>query len=121
MLDYGYSIIRGVALRCVVSAGLWPSLGIWHHNRSNCFALVDDVMEPFRPAVDAGVCKLLSRSSVLDREGKRLLSGVLDRPYSPGGYTVGTEIGHLAQKLARYVEGDVKTLDVAQFGGWDET
>ncbi len=118
MLDYGYAILRGVTLRGVVSAGLWPSLGLWHHNRSNCFALVDDIIEPFRPVVDATVVTLLRQVSSLDRAGKHALSGVLDRPYSSDGYTVGTAIIHLAQNVARYIEGDIKVLEVPHFEGW---
>ena len=40
--------------------GLHPSLGIHHHNRYNAFCLADDLMEPFRPAVDRAVAEYMS-------------------------------------------------------------
>lgn len=52
LLNYGYAILRAVAARAIVSSGLLPSLGIFHHNKYNAFTLADDVMEPYRPFVD---------------------------------------------------------------------
>ncbi len=52
MLNYGYSILRANCARAVVSAGLHPSLGIFHKNKYNSYCLADDIMEPFRPYVD---------------------------------------------------------------------
>jgi len=59
MLNYGYSIIRAATARALVSAGLQPALGIFHHRRDNPFCLADDIMEPLRPLVDRMVKKLL--------------------------------------------------------------
>lgn len=53
LLNYGYAILRAVTARALVSSGLLPSLGIFHHNKYNAFCLADDVMEPYRPFVDA--------------------------------------------------------------------
>lgn len=58
MLNYGYAIVRAVAARAVCGAGLHPSLGVSHHNRSNAFCLADDLMEPLRPLVDRSVVLL---------------------------------------------------------------
>jgi CRISP-associated protein Cas1 len=52
-LNYGYAIIRAAVARALVGSGLLPTLGIHHHNRYNSFALADDIMEPYRPYVDA--------------------------------------------------------------------
>lgn len=51
-LNYGYSIIRGFVARSVVSHGLLPFLGLFHHNQFNQFNLADDLIEVFRPFVD---------------------------------------------------------------------
>lgn len=51
-LNYGYAIIRAATARAVISAGLTPAWGLHHQNQNNPFALVDDLMEPFRPLVD---------------------------------------------------------------------
>jgi CRISP-associated protein Cas1 len=51
-LNYGYAVVRAATARAVVAAGLIPSLGVFHKNRSNPFCLADDLFEPYRPYVD---------------------------------------------------------------------
>ena len=58
LLNYGYAILRAVVARSLVSSGLLPTLGIHHHNRYNAYCLADDIMEPYRPYVDALVVRL---------------------------------------------------------------
>ena len=58
LLNYGYAILRASAARQICAAGLHPSLGLHHHNRFNAFCLADDLMEPFRPAVDRAALQL---------------------------------------------------------------
>jgi len=67
-LNYGYAIIRAAVARALVSAGLQPALGVFHHHRSNPFCLADDVMEPLRPLVDSYVYDILSASELFDLE-----------------------------------------------------
>ncbi|MCL5948517.1 MAG: type II CRISPR-associated endonuclease Cas1 [Actinobacteria bacterium] len=116
-LDYGYTILRGACLRAVVGAGLIPSLGIWHRRRDNPFGLVDDIIEPFRPAVDTVVVKEERYEKDLVPEVKRHLAAVLDEPIAPGDVTVGTAIDRFAQQLGRYVEGDIRILSPPIFRG----
>lgn len=58
LLNYGYTILRAATTRALVSSGLLPAIGIFHHNRSNAFPLADDIMEPYRPYVDEIVFNL---------------------------------------------------------------
>ncbi len=53
LLNYCYAILRAAVARALVSSGLHPTLGIHHRNEYNAFCLADDVMEPYRPYVDA--------------------------------------------------------------------
>jgi CRISPR-associated protein Cas1 len=62
MLNYGYAIMRAAIARTLVAAGLLPMLGIHHRNRSNAFALADDLVEPLRPMVDQRVRHLHDES-----------------------------------------------------------
>ena len=62
LLNYGYSVLRAAVTRALVSSGLFPALGIFHHHRSNAFPLSDDLMEPFRPFVDEIVFELTAQS-----------------------------------------------------------
>ncbi|MGM9992131.1 MAG: type II CRISPR-associated endonuclease Cas1 [Candidatus Bruticola sp.] len=52
LLNYAYSIIRGAVARNLVTHGLEPCLGVFHHNQLNQFNLADDLMEPLRPLAD---------------------------------------------------------------------
>lgn len=55
LLNYGYAILRAITARAISSTGLHPSLGIFHKNKYNAYCLADDIMEPYRPFVDAMV------------------------------------------------------------------
>lgn len=78
LLNYGYTVLRAATARALVSAGLTPSLGIFHHNRSNAFPLADDLMEPYRPFVDEIVYQLCEEGKMeLTKETKSELLGVL--------------------------------------------
>lgn len=65
LLNYGYAIIRAATARALVGAGLLPTLGIHHHNRYNAYCLADDIMEPYRPWVDAVVLGMVQRDEVV--------------------------------------------------------
>ena len=54
-LDYGYGVLRAGIGRAAVGGGWLVSRGIHHSNNYNAFNLVDDLIEPFRPLVDAMV------------------------------------------------------------------
>lgn len=52
-LNYGYAILRAVIRKQLVCHGFEPSLGIHHDSGENPFNLSDDIIEPYRPFVDA--------------------------------------------------------------------
>ena len=56
-LNFGYAIVRSGLARAVIARGLLPLFGIHHRNMLNPFCLVDDLIEPFRPFVDAEVAE----------------------------------------------------------------
>lgn len=58
-LNYGYAILRALTARAIISSGLLPTLGIFHSNKYNAYALADDLMEPYRPFVDNLVCEMV--------------------------------------------------------------
>lgn len=60
LLNYGYAILRAVTARALVSSGMLPSVGIFHRNKYNAFCLADDIMEPYRPYVDALVYEIIA-------------------------------------------------------------
>lgn len=112
LLDYGYGVLRAQVVRGVLSAGLIGALGIHHKNRSNAFALADDLIEPFRPAVDWIVVQMPDGADLEDRSNKHQLVDVLRLPFSGDGGTVATRISEIAQKFGQYCEGDLETFPV---------
>jgi CRISPR-associated protein Cas1 len=69
-LNYGYAILRATMARSIVSAGLLPTLGIFHSNRYNAFCLADDLMEPYRPYVDKVVHGMVAEFRAIDEMQK---------------------------------------------------
>ena len=97
LLNYGYSILRGVVARGLVASGALPTLGIFHRNKYNAYCLADDIMEPYRPFVDhivygivtsgndwhdltpaikAHLLKIPASDIVIDREQSPLMVGL---------------------------------------------
>lgn len=78
LLNYGYAILRAVVARSLVASGLLPTLGIHHHNRYNAYCLADDIMEPYRPYVDALVVEMTDEmgypDSITIKHKQRLLT-----------------------------------------------
>ncbi|HBS12407.1 MAG TPA: type II CRISPR-associated endonuclease Cas1 [Flavobacteriaceae bacterium] len=58
-LNYGYIILRAAIARALSGSGLLNTLGIHHHNKYNAFCLADDIMEPYRPLIDAKVIEIM--------------------------------------------------------------
>lgn len=107
-LDYGYTVLRGIGIRAVTSAGLSSALGVFHRGRDNPFNLVDDLMEPFRPMVDQIVFTQLELEDQLDKSAKHTIVEILTTvPFNAKGQTVSTVFEELAQTYGQYVEGQV--------------
>lgn len=80
LLNYGYAILRAIAARALVSSGLLPSVGIFHSNKYNAFCLADDVMEPYRPYVDAMVYDIVETGCNIEELGKSIKTELLMIP-----------------------------------------
>lgn len=80
LLNYGYAILRAVTARALVSSGLLPSVGIFHSNKYNAFCLADDVMEPYRPYVDALVYDIVETGCHIDELTKSIKTELLMIP-----------------------------------------
>lgn len=92
LLNYGYAILRAVTARALISSGMLPSVGIFHHNKYNAFCLADDVMEPYRPFVDALVYDIVETGCPIEDLTTKLKAELLlipamdvkiDGKYSP--------------------------------------
>jgi CRISPR-associated protein Cas1 len=115
MLNYGYAVLRAAIARAVMAAGLHPSFGLMHSNRSNPMVLIDDLMEPFRPVVDRAVWRLMRGGATeVDRDSKAALARVMviDLPTSVGLSPLMTCAERLAQSLARAYSGESAALEL---------
>lgn len=104
MLNYGYAVMRAACARAVVAAGLHPSVGVHHANRGNPMALADDLIEPFRPLVDALTVRLRAGGVAdVSPEAKRAYARLiaLDLPGEDGVTTVWQAAARAAATLAR--------------------
>ncbi|TKD55897.1 type II CRISPR-associated endonuclease Cas1 [Flavobacterium sp. ASW18X] len=80
LLNYGYAILRAVTARALCSSGLLPSVGIFHRNKYNAFCLADDVMEPYRPFVDALVYDIVETGCQIEELNQNLKAALLRIP-----------------------------------------
>lgn len=113
-LNYGYAVLRAAAARAVVAAGLHPSLSLHHVSDGDALSLADDLMEPFRPAVDLVARDLKAESiAAIESPAKRRLVAVLDADYltANGRTPLSQALVRMAQSLAACFLGEAKALD----------
>jgi CRISPR-associated protein Cas1 len=111
LLNYGYAIVRAATCRALCAAGLHPSFGLHHSNKLNPFVLADDLMEPWRPAVDVVVAKL--GAVALDPRSKQaIIESVTAR------YLVDGEARTLFDTLARTCQSLAAAI-VAASNSWN--
>ena len=87
LLNYGYAVLRSALLRRLHESGLHPAFGIHHANDENPGNLADDLLEPFRPAVDRLVHLLRQRDddTQLTPALKSCLAELPNYPVNVGG------------------------------------
>lgn len=115
LLNYGYAVMRATVARAVVSAGLHPTIGIQHANRGNSLALADDLIEPFRPLVDAVVVSMLGAGiETLTPASKRHFTRLIafDLRIDGEASPVSLAAAKLAQSLVRAFETGRPSLQV---------
>lgn len=122
LLNYGYAVLRSAVARAVCAVGLHPALGLFHRNPQNPMPLVDDLMEPFRPAVDDAVRRLLAEGvTEVTVSAKRRLVALLwqDERTELGRSPLATVILRTAQSLAESFMSGVPMLvfPILELGG----
>jgi len=103
LLNYGYTVLRAIVSRAICAAGLHPTIGVFHANRANAFALADDLMEPYRPLVDHMVKKLVAEGiEDVTPDAKRRLAMVstLDLEQEQQVSPLSVQVQRLAHSLA---------------------
>ena len=82
-LNYGYSLILSTVCREVVANGYITQIGLFHDNMFNQFNLASDLMEPFRPLVDAVVVD--ASFEKFETDEKHIMLEVLQKEVSING------------------------------------
>ncbi len=121
-LNYGYTVLRAATARAVCGAGLHPALGLHHGSQVNDFALVDDLMEPFRPLVDHVAIELCDEIAAEEQSfdltpvRKRTLAAVLqlDLDSGNGASPLANCLAALARSLVVSLNEKVPRLSVAR-------
>jgi CRISPR-associated protein Cas1 len=117
MLNYGYTVLRAATARAIVGAGLHPTIGLGHAGRGNAFALVDDLMEPYRPVVDALVISQHEEGEdEVSRTVKEKLAGIVstDVRFPDSISPMHIALDRLALSLANAFEHGEQKLDIAR-------
>ncbi|KEJ89807.1 type II CRISPR-associated endonuclease Cas1 [Sulfitobacter donghicola] len=107
LLNYGYTVLRAATSRAVVAAGLHPTIGLFHANRGNAFAMADDLMEPFRPLVDLSVRRIVQEHGPdVDSSAKIALARLIatDLPLGDGITPVSVALSKLTTSLGQSFE-----------------
>jgi CRISPR-associated protein Cas1 len=115
LLNYGYAVVRAICARALCSAGLHPALPLHHHNRYDPFPLANDLMEPFRPLVDAWAVRWWrGHSDGLTREAKQSVLGRLSGRFSNGeeSRTLFDWAQILSDRLARCLDRSLERLEI---------
>jgi len=117
MLNYGYAILRAIVARALVASGLLPLLGVHHKNQYNAYCLADDVMEPYRPFIDAHIVCLIAshgEQEEITREWKIELLKIptLDVSISNEKSPLLVAVSKTTASLARIYEGAEKRLQL---------
>ena len=106
-------MLRTATARAIVASGLHPSLSLAHRSRGEALRLADDLMEPFRPAVDLAALGLIRAGhETMTPAAKRALVAVLHADYltAEGTAPLANVLGRLAMSLGQIFLGERTTL-----------
>ena len=116
-LNYAYTILRAAVARSLSGSGLYPAIGIHHHNKYNAFALADDVMEPYRPYVDEIVYNLWQKTNNCDTDISKEQKQELLKLLSIDVHLTNTRrplmvaLSYTTASLVRCISGEQKKID----------
>jgi CRISPR-associated protein Cas1 len=110
-----FAFLYNYGFRHLLATGLHPGLPLHHANDQNGMRLVDDLMEPFRPLVDAQVRQLADLglydvTSATKRELALLMSRSIPTP--EGLSPIANAIERLCLSLAQVYEGGRNKLSL---------
>lgn len=114
-LNYGYAIVRGHIARHIAARGLVASQGIFHRSELNGFNLADDLIEPYRPAVDYYVLSIVASRHIgesdtsLTKEDRQLLVDILN-----GSVIIAGKKFTIKHAVERTIESFVQSIETGE-------
>ncbi|MBQ6493402.1 MAG: type II CRISPR-associated endonuclease Cas1 [Erysipelotrichaceae bacterium] len=105
-LNYGYAVFRSLITSTVVSKGLLPNFGLFHHNQSNFFNLSDDLIEVYRPLVDNWVFNNLINKELLEKNDREALIRLTDVKIRMNG-----QLFLINNTIEMYLESIIRCFD----------
>ena len=114
-LNYGYTVLRAIVSRAICASGLHPTMGIFHSNRANTFALADDIMEVYRPLVDQIVINLQAADELgVSPSAKQTLTSIstFDLESGPGRSPLSVQVSRLTHSVATSFETEKASLEL---------
>ena len=124
-LNYGYAIVRGCIARSVAARGLIASQGIFHRSELNAFNLVDDLIEPFRAAVDEYILRTVAARHVgetdfsLTKTDRELMIDILNQSVMilDKKFSIKHAADLVAESFAKAVQsGEIEMLNLPKIG-----
>ena len=114
-LNYGYTVLRAIVSRAICASGLHPTMGVFHSNRANTFALADDIMEVYRPLVDQIVINLQAADELgVSPSAKQKLTSIstFDLESGPGRSPLSVQVSRLTHSVATSFETGKASLEL---------
>lgn len=120
LLNYGYIVLRASVARALTGSGLLPTFGIHHHNKYNAYCLADDIMEPYRPFIDAVVYEIAEKypgMDSLEKEIKAELMQILtiDVHFKKVSRPLMVGLSQTTASLARCFSGKQKKVEYPKY------
>lgn len=124
LLNYGYAILRSMVCRALTRYGLHLALGIHHIGKYNPTCLADDMMEPYRPYIDAHILNYINsfpdfdKSTISQQTKTELLSiGQLDVLLNKKTFPLQIAVDVSAKSLMKTLDDNKRNLDLPNLWG----
>lgn len=113
-LNYGYAMVRSHIARHIAARGLVSSQGIFHRSELNSFNLADDIIEPYRAAVDEYVLSHVApfhvgdKDASLTKEDRQKVVDILNYSViiNDKNYTIKHAIERTVESFIQAIEAD---------------
>lgn len=121
LLNFGYAILLSLILRNLFAVGLDPTFGIFHKTRERATPLAYDLMEPFRPCIDACVLEWVAMHTSpaewkVTADFKKFIIPILEKKIRYEGRMLSTRL--VIERSVRSFRSAVINNRIAMYKPW---